>query len=81
LPLNLSQVRVDKFPMHSWLFRNRRRLMALYGLRKQDETLKASETDSWDGGLVEPRPLLKRLDNDQVVLFPAVRHREFRKTA
>lgn len=81
LALNLSPHRADKLAMHSWLFRNRRRLMALYGLRKQPQTPKASATDSWDGGLVGSRALLKRLGKDQVVLLPVARRRELRKSA
>lgn len=68
--------------MHSWVFRNRRRLAALYGLRFEPQTSgQAQDSSSWDGGSEPKRPLLERNRKGQVVLFPKARPVPLRKTA
>jgi len=61
--------------MHSWVFRNRSRLMALYGLQKLSDSTRPSSLDSWDGGSKGTRPILERRSSDQVILFPVARPR------
>jgi hypothetical protein len=69
--------------MHSWVFRNRRRLLALYGLRFEPQATdqKVPGSSSWDGGMEPMRPLLERNNKGQVVLFPLARHVPMRKSA
>lgn len=68
--------------MHSWLFRNRQRLMRLYGISPAEE---GAGTGPWDGDrrhdvgsdseLPKRWPRVERRGSGEVILFPAARPR------
>ena len=70
--------------MHSWLFRNRQRLMRLYGISPEAPSGPVG-TGSWDGNrrqgaehdseLPKRWPSVERRGTGEVTLFPAARPR------
>lgn len=78
--------------MHSWLFRNRHRLMRLYGISQDEPARLGMGAGSWDGdqrrneeaaSIPKRWPAVERRGTGEVILFPAaqLRARAIRKGA